>query len=137
MLFLLLIIVSCNTENKKEYISESYHELADNSLSPEVEKILLISTIKKISYDTVYNILRDYEAMYLEYEYKEDSLVFVYDNTIQSISKNYLLPESKIASIIFSFKYEMRTREDLISELKQDAYDDQAAQQYDDGDRGY
>jgi effector-binding domain-containing protein len=131
---LLLIIYSCSSETKKEHskkelskkeIKALNYKLADLELSNQKEKIILLSTIKKVPYDTLYLILKDYYATISVFTYHSDSCVFIYNKTINSISKNYHLPKSKVASIIFSFKYEMQTKQDILDDVDQE---DQAQQ---------
>lgn len=99
--------------SKSEKLTDSYFQ-ADSELEFENEKITLISIMHGIPKDSVYLILRDY--------YAKNDLSFDIDsksteNFIDTISKNRKMSKRKIASIIFSFKYEMQTKD----EIEQDA----------------
>ena len=80
-------------------------EMADTQLKFEEEKIVLLSSIKGVSYDTLKSILRSY--------YSKTHFDF-YDNAASIkkaliyTAKKHRLPESRIASLILNFKYEIR-----------------------------
>lgn len=117
---ILLFIYSCSSETKKELSEKEKkvikYEYADIILMDQKEKIILLSTIKNVPYDTLYLILKDYYTAISDVTFYNDSCVSICNNTINTISKNYQLPKSKIVSIIFSFKYEMQTKQDIIDD---------------------
>ena len=126
-LILLLTCVSCNFNSKKENkedkidkeaVSADYAEI---KLMFEKEKIYLLSVSRNMSYDTLYQILNDY----IKADYNNlvsgdigltDESVVRYEENITKIAKKYKLSKSKVASLIFSFKYEMRTVDEIIGE---------------------
>ena len=125
LLFALLFFNSCANKQeekvltKTEQIAESYSQ-ADSELEYDNEKITLISIIRGIPKDSVYLILRDY--------YAKNNLSFDMDNNftekfIDTISKNRKMSKRKVASIIFNFKYEMQTKEEIEQEAFE-SYDD-------------
>ena len=107
---------------------EALYANAEFELSYEKEKIVLLSSIKKTNYDTLYLVLRDYYVLTSDNTYSEDSIVFIYNKAINSISKNYNIPKSKVASLIFSFKYEMQTKEDVIDNFKEEETENEQQQ---------
>jgi hypothetical protein len=109
--------------DKKEKQRISY-EIADAELLFQKKKIVLLSEIKGVPYDTLYHILRDYYSKTLYSAYLSlDSSRFICEIAIDSVSKNYHISRYKIASLIFSFKYEMRSKEDIINEGEQEQDD--------------
>jgi hypothetical protein len=119
LIFIIFCLNSCSNKkeekvlSKSEKLTDSYFQ-ADSELEFENEKITLISIMHGIPKDSVYLILRDY--------YAKNDLSFDIDsksteNFIDTISKNRKMSKRKIASIIFSFKYEMQTKD----EIEQDA----------------
>jgi hypothetical protein len=118
----LLFIYSCSADTKKQMTGKEKqnlnYEIADIDLADQKEKISLLAAVKKVPYDTLYLILEDYYAKTFDYTYLEDSIAFVSDETISSISKAYHLSKSKVASIVFSIKYETQ-----IDELENKAQD--------------
>jgi hypothetical protein len=95
--------------SKSQKVTDSYSH-ADSELEFENEKIALISIMHGIPKDSVYLILRDYLA--------KNDLSFDIDNKftekfIDTISKNRKMSKRKIASIIFNFKYEMQTKDEI------------------------
>lgn len=140
ILLSLVLFTGCKIFKKKEKKAptpqeklESAYKYAEFELSDQTEKIVLLSDIKGVSYDTLYAILKDYYALTDDYQYSRDSLSIISQNTISTISKTYRISKLKVASLIFSFKYEMQTKE----EIEQEAIDNleseaQAEQESDD-----
>ncbi|MBK7884590.1 MAG: hypothetical protein IPJ81_13010 [Chitinophagaceae bacterium] len=130
-------IYSCNSKKEKELTQkekqQSLYNIAEIELSNQKEKIALLSFIKKIQYDTLYLILKDYYAQTWNYSYKEDSVVINCSDVINSISKKYNFPKAKVANLIFNFKYEMQTKQDIIDEFqeKQQYEEEQYQEEYD------
>jgi hypothetical protein len=117
---LLLLIYSCNSDNKLKDKQVSNLELADYEISSQEEKVALLASIKDVSFDTLNLILKDYYSKTSDYYSTNDSLAFIVDKTINSISKSYKMSKSTVASIIFSFKYEMQTKEDILDDIEQE-----------------
>lgn len=129
LLSLFLVLISC-TEKSAETSSKDIMQLkyseADQLLEEYDEKVELISIIRNVPKDSVYLILRDYYA-------KADN-IWIDDKpsvskVIDTISMTRKMSKEKIASIIFNFKYEMITTEDVENDL-QESYE---AAQYDEG----
>jgi len=117
-LFVILSIMGCSNEEKKpEKNGDALSKASADSLVQEYflenEKIYLLSHIKNIPEDTIKLILTEYLSKSdFNYFYDEKSEPKM-DDVIASISQKRKLSKSKIASIIFSYKYEMLTKEDL------------------------
>jgi hypothetical protein len=111
----LLIFISCNkTEQKKEIFKKEQqinkYFLADLELESEDEKITLLSMLKNTSKDSIILVMRDYLL-----NTESDSMS--YKDIINKISQKYNISNNKVASIIFSYKYETLTKEDITNEF--------------------
>ena len=113
----LFSIVSCSNNNNSEIKKQSKEEekeaiqlkRAERELKYDKEKIALLSTIRGVHYDTLYSILKDY---YYKLDRKDNNDTFVL-NAILFSTEQHGFPKSKIASFIFSYKYEMLTKEEI------------------------
>ena len=88
--------------------------LADAELESEQEKITLLSILKNTSKDSITLILRDY-LLHTENE------SVPYEKTINIISQKYNLPSRKVASIVFSYKYEMLTNDNITDDFSKNS----------------
>ena len=119
------ILNSCfDKASKKDKIKlnkvEDASQIADFELEFENEKIALISIIQGISTDSVKLVLRDYFTKnYLSNDIENEFT----EKIIDTISEHRKMSKQKIASIIFSFKYEMQTKTE-IEENAIDTYED-------------
>jgi hypothetical protein len=93
-------------------------ENAERELESQGEKIALLSVLKECHLDTTRLILKEYLYLNLQQKLYEDSIDFTTLDIIKNISKKTNIKPKKIASIIFSFKYEMLTRDDIIIEYE-------------------
>ena len=118
----ILIIVSgvfsCKDSKPKKVLNakEKQEERAKDELSDYSEKIVLLSTIKKIPYDSLSLILTDYYSITSDYINTSDSSKFYSEKAINEISSKYHISKRRVASLIFSFKYEMLTKEEIADE---------------------
>lgn len=117
ILFLLSVIFySCNrTSNKNKPIKsimEVNYELADEYLESDIEKIGLLSVSINIPIEKSYSVLRDYIAK--THNIKEMKNPDYYVKVVDTIAINNNLSKKITASIIFSYKYEMITRNEII-----------------------
>lgn len=119
---LLLFFCSCQhsklKQETKKVITETEklqkaNDRIENDLSYEKEKIILLSEVRKISFDTLNLILRDYYVVTDTVSSSDQNSKFLYQSAIAKISDKYKISKSKIASLIFSYKYEMLTKEDI------------------------
>ena len=122
--FILLSLValfysSCNISNSTEKSTEKSqteldYEIADMFLEFDAEKIGLISIIKDIPQEKANAVLRDYLAKTFRstIQTMEDPNYVV--KVIDTIAKKNDLPKKLTASIIFSYQYEMITRDEII-----------------------
>lgn len=117
-LILLISILSCNKSKPKKVLSETEKrvENAKEELSDFSEKMVLLSTMKRIPYDSLNLILIDYYSITSYYTDSSDSLMFYSQKAIDEISEKYHISKERTASIIFSFKYEMLTKEEMVNE---------------------
>jgi hypothetical protein len=115
----LVLISSCKIKSKpqptKAEIEKVQMEMAENEANDDKEKIVLLSIIKQMPYDTLFSILRDY--------------YFAVSNTNNDYQKavfytvsHHGFSEKKIASVIFSFEYEMMTRGDILEDEADENY---------------
>lgn len=119
-LVLILILYSCNSPSENIDIEKSNVELdydiADMYLEYDAEKIGLIAVIKNIPHEKVNSILRDYLAKtFGSTELAMKSPDFVV-KVIDTIAKSNDLSIKATASIIFSYQYEMITRDEIMEE---------------------
>jgi len=119
---LLLFFCSCQhykpKEETKKVITEAeklqkFNDRIEDDLSYEKEKITLLSEVRKISFDTLNLILRDYYVVTDTVSNSDENSKYLYQTAIAKISDRYNISKSKIASLIFSYKYEMLTKEDI------------------------
>lgn len=98
-------------------IEKNKYSLADFELEENQEKIVLLSFIKKTPKDSINFVVREY---LMETESK-DSL---FEESIEKIAKKYSISSKKVASIVFSYKYEALTedevQEKVIDELSEE-----------------
>ncbi|WP_272149649.1 hypothetical protein [Tenacibaculum aiptasiae] len=117
LFIIVLIVCSCNlSKGKKTEKSktELEYETADMFLKYDAEKIGLISIIKNVSHKKANSILRDYLAKTfnsIELTMKNSEFVV---KVIDTIAKKNNLSKKLTASIIFSYQYEMITKDEII-----------------------
>lgn len=113
LLILVFMIIGCKDKEPEKVISKATAEvvdpyfLADHDLNKNSEKLMLLSILKKIPKDTLRLILRDYLKKKLYAEYGD------FTDNIDSISQKHNISKFKIASIIFSYRYEMLTKDEI------------------------
>ena len=66
-----------------------------------------------IPFDTLNSILRDYYVATDTVSSSDENSKYLYQSAIAKISDTYKISKSKIASLVFSYKYEMLTKEDI------------------------
>ncbi len=91
--------------SKKE-IKEDRYFFVDRELASSQEKVVLLSVLKNIPKDSIMLVMREYLI-----NTENDSIS--YKNSIDLISEKYNVPLSKVAGIVFSYKYETLTKEDI------------------------
>lgn len=118
----ILIISSCNhtshekpTEPVVEKTKlERAYEVADYELKNDAEKIILLSIIKDIPNEKAVSVLRDYLAR--TRRLREDSNYIV--KVVDTIAKKNNLSRRLTAAIIFSYQFEMVTKDEIIEEYR-------------------
>lgn len=133
----MMVILSCDSRPPAESLKEekiSKEEISNMAVQQQLiidkEKIYLLSLASKVSFDTVRLILRDYyineyTTIFNNPSSLTDSTINNYKESIQAISLKYNMPVSKIASLLFSFKYEMRAPDEIIDEYQDEISDSQ------------
>ncbi|NCP83922.1 MAG: hypothetical protein GW823_03290 [Bacteroidetes bacterium] len=128
LLCFIMIFFSCNnksseklseSEKKKSEIEKDY-EFADMLLMFEGEKIGLLSIIKDVPSEKIHAVLRDYKAKTMSnssYYSLEDPNYLV--NLIDTIATKNNLSKKLTASIIFSYKYEMITEDEIVENYRE------------------
>lgn len=116
LLLCFIFIYSCGSSVVKPELTRTEKEqlqlkFTERKLNHYKEKIVLLSAIKGVPYDTLYLILRDYYSQ-MDYLGNDDGNTL--KNALTYTSEKHNLAKPKIASIIFSFKYEMLTQEEII-----------------------
>lgn len=129
-LFILLqFFCSCQeskSKNEKKVILTETEKLinlndrVEKQLSYEKEKIIMLSEIRKISFDTLILILRDYLVITDTVLGTDKNSKYLFQSAIAKISDRYKISKSRIATFLFSYKYEMITKE----EIEESAVDD-------------
>ena len=118
LLLLILLVFGCNDRKETEFIKEQDQRkekekktrtYADAILELDAEKLALLSIIKKIPNDTLHLVLKDY----LNKTISSVSDVNKVDKIIDAISQKYHISKIKIASIVFSYNYEMITKDEI------------------------
>ncbi|NCT17249.1 MAG: hypothetical protein GW771_03310, partial [Flavobacteriia bacterium] len=107
------------SEKKKSEIEKDY-EFADMLLMFEGEKIGLLSIIKDVPSEKIHAVLRDYKAKTMSnssYYSLEDPNYLV--NLIDTIATKNNLSKKLTASIIFSYKYEMITEDEIVENYRE------------------
>jgi hypothetical protein len=111
---LCILFSACNKAEPKKVSKESTkRSWGDIELSFEGEKLMLLSKLKQIPYDTVYSVLNDYISATWEHQYSRDSSHIFSEMAIMDAANEYHLSERKIASLVFSYKYQALTSEDV------------------------
>lgn len=129
-LFLISTIVySCNSSSKQEEPkkskTETDYEIADMFLEYDAEKIGLLSIIKNVPHKQANSVLRDYLAKtYGSGLLSMDNLDYVV-KVVDTIAQKNNLSKKLTASILFSYQYEMITREEIMEELEDEYYEEQ------------
>jgi hypothetical protein len=118
LLILILIVFGCKDKKETEFLKtqeqrkekyEKAHSATDLLLELDAEKLALLSIIKNTPNDSLHLILKDY----LDKTYPLVTDASHVDKVIEEISKKYHIPKTKIASIVFSYNYEMLTRDEI------------------------
>ena len=136
-LFLIVLLVcSCNSSTKEKEPTKSKaemnYEFADMFLEYDAEKIGLISIIKNVPHEKANSVLRDYLAK------SYGSFMFIRGNpeyvvkVVDTIARKNNLSKKITASIIFSYQYEMITREEIVEDAidEMQEYDYEPADEY-------
>lgn len=133
-----LLIYSCNSSTKEKEKeptkskTEMDYEIADMFLEYDAEKIGLISIIKNIPHEKANLVLRDYLAK------TYGSTMLTMENpeyvvkVVDTIARKNNLSKKITASIIFSYQYEMITRDEIVEDAMDEMhdYDYEPADQY-------
>lgn len=129
-LVIITIFISCNNQNslepstkeaekstieKEQSTTERDYHIADMFLKFDSEKIGLISIIKNVPQEKANSVLRDYLAKTItSVEAMKDSDYII--KIVDTIAEKNNLSKKLTASIIFSYQYEMITRDEIIDD---------------------
>lgn|SRR5690606_19035215 len=113
ILISLFLICSCNKEQKTkitktEKIAKRY-ELEEELL--DYEKVALYSIINNIDKEKVKAVIIDYNV---KTDYNIDLNLDYIEKVIDTISINRNIDKKEVAKIIFGYKYEMVTKEEVL-----------------------
>jgi uncharacterized protein YjgD (DUF1641 family) len=102
-------------ETKSNKERESY--IIDMILKNDAEKIGLISVIKNVPHEKINSVLKDYLSYtYFSDEFKSNESSIYIEKIVDSISSKNKLPKKLTASLIFSYNYEMITKDEIIDD---------------------
>jgi hypothetical protein len=115
LLIISLAIFICSCGHKAHVPTQAekemeQHKFTDQELSLDTEKITLLSEIRNIPFDTLYSILNDYS-----FKLDLDPGIPAQQALTYTVAR-HSYSKKQIASIIFSFKYEMMSRDDILDE---------------------
>lgn len=122
MLLLIHLFLACDNQEpeKKKVVEKSEAEelqerinSIENILKNESEKINLLAEFHRIPFDTLNSILRDYLVFTSIYYNKDETRVEKYKSSISKLNLRYKISKSKLASLIFNYKFEMITKEEI------------------------
>lgn len=129
-IILLLILTGCWSDKPSEQEQiERINNRAAKEISRNIEKLSLLANIEEIEFNKVEIIITEYFKATFNRKSrpknKED-----FENLVKSISEKVNLSQQKVSSVIFSYKYEMRTNEEIgekylkeLEEASEDAQD--------------
>jgi hypothetical protein len=118
LILLILVFSGCKDNEETEFAKEMKQRkekgerilsYTDAILEMDAEKLTLLSIIKKVPNDTLHLILKDYLNK-TGFVINDNTQV---DKIIDTISQKYDISKIKIASIVFSYNYEMLTRDEI------------------------
>lgn len=118
ILIFVIIAFGCNDKKETEFLEsqekikkeyDKAHTVTDVLLDFDGEKLALLSIIKNTPNDTLRLVLKDY--LNKTYPFVTDASKV--DKIIDTISQNYHMSKVKIASIVFSYNYEMLTKDEI------------------------
>lgn len=118
---LFLLITACNNNksqeegkktNRKVEETQELKELSNIELQMSPEKISLLSIIQDVPRDSVCMILNDYKSAIPDEIFIGDDKMKV-ERVIDSISELRQMSKKRIASLIFSFNYELTSKEEM------------------------
>jgi len=111
--FIVLVLVSCGRKEKtpKEK-QERITKKVNKELEYNVDKIVLLSNIEKLSVDKVNATIRGYFKAIYDKDYDLENIED-YQSLIINISKDADLSTKKVSSLMFAYVYEMRTKEEI------------------------
>ncbi|HQX44969.1 MAG: hypothetical protein IPO72_04075 [Saprospiraceae bacterium] len=124
-LTLIQLITSCNDSKpkvkKENIIVKSEDEIIQNRIEliekglrrDDFEKINLLAEYNKIHVDSLISIIRDYLELTSKSTNPSFSKEERYKSSFEKLNQRYKLSKKKLAGIIFSYQYEMITREEI------------------------
>jgi len=133
----LLVLIACEEKEKPETpLAREKRQLktAVRQIEGTSEKIVFISAIMNLSYDTVYSVLLDYTLKTEGFDSDDDSVRVNANLAIEYISSKYHISKKKVSRVLFAYKYEMITKEEIGQDAIDNAEAEAAAQRSDEKD---
>jgi hypothetical protein len=121
-MFIAIFTLGCKSNQKvkevvkpatEQEIREDRYRYAEMILEYEYEKIQLLSIIHNINTDTVYQVLKEYLANNPDFVKFGEAEKEKYDNLFSEISKKFKISRRRIATLVFSYKYETLTKDEI------------------------
>ena len=119
ILVISLFFLSCGNKQSDEETSKLNKTKTNQTstgfdfvTSLDNEKLALIAIMKNIPEDTLGLIMKDY-IVATEDNWESIEKDFDYTKIVNSLSTKYKMKRTKIANIIFSYKYEMVTKDEI------------------------
>lgn len=118
LLILIFTTLGCNDKKETEFLEsqekikkeyDNAHSLTDVLLDFDGEKLALLSIIKNTPNDTLRLVLKEYLKKTLPLVTDASKI----DKIIDTISQKYNISKIKVASIVFSYNYEMLTKDEI------------------------
>ena len=107
-------------QNEEERVRQLYTSI-EKILSHENEKLQLTSIIYNIDVEKIYDIIKEYYVQMPQKGIYDTKSTILFKNFIKSMSEKNLISEQIIASIIFTYIYEVRTKEEIVERYIEDS----------------
>lgn len=106
-----------NARNNSKSERESF--IVDMFLKSDAEKIGLLSVIKNVPHEKTNSVLKDYlsKTLFSE-EFQNNKSSEYIEKLVDSIANKNKVPIKLTASIIFSYNYEMITKDEIIDDYE-------------------
>lgn len=126
-LFLIVVLSSCSNSSAESKVKDVEQKpvlerksyIIEMFLKSDAEKIGLLSVIKNVPQEKTNSVLREYLLKtFISEEFKANKNSEYIEKLVDSIAIKNKLPSILTASIIFSYKYEMTTKDEIIDDYE-------------------